>query len=90
MMYQTLETRSSYVPLLKVDCNDISPNPYLQTIRFLKRYSEWIIAGIDRFDGESLTSDQLRANNQKTSEAGGATPCASSPCGENAVCWNSG
>ena len=34
--------------------------------------------------------DQLKANNDQSAGVNGSTPCSSEPCGENAVCWNSG
>ena len=56
------------------------------------RYVDWIAAGIEHFEGRPLAGrgDQAKEGNDETAEKKSATPCAAEPCGENAVCWNSG
>ena len=63
-------------------------------VRFkMFRYSDWIVSGIEYFEGKPLSGrvgDQLKVGDEKKSEETDSTPCSSQPCGENAVCWNSG
>ena len=53
---------------------------------------DWIAAGIEHFEGRPLAGrgDQAKEGSDETAEKKSATPCAAEPCGENAVCWNSG
>ena len=53
---------------------------------------EWIAAGIEHFEGRPLAGrgDQAKEGSDDTAEKKNSTPCAAEPCGENAVCWNSG
>ena len=51
------------------------------------------MSGIEYFEGKPLSGrigDQLKVGDEKKSEETDSTPCSSQPCGENAVCWNSG
>lgn len=54
------------------------------------RYVDWIIDGIEYFEGRPLAGRGETPKEEKKAETVDSTPCASEPCGENAVCWNSG
>lgn len=53
------------------------------------RYSAWIKSTIEYLEGFS-TSEDLDESDDETFEEDLSSPCATLPCGNNAVCWNSG
>ncbi len=55
------------------------------------RYRDWIADSVEYLEGEPLDREEkVQEQDEGGTEEDEDTPCSKKPCGENAVCWNSG